>query len=66
MPKLNKQIKKHLLYLLGVSIAFILSVVGLDVINRNADKEILAYKEKYIEGQRQLLKEQQNQQNTQK
>ena len=57
MPKFNKQIKKHLLYLLGVLMAFIVSLLGLDIINRRAEADIATYKAEY-ERQKAQLEEQ--------
>lgn len=54
MPKLNKQIKNHLLYLLGMLLAFILSVLGLDKLNTQLDKDINGYKAEYERQKAQL------------
>lgn len=54
MPKLNKEIKIHLLYLLGMLLAFIASVWGLDKLNTKLDKDINGYKEGYEEQKAQL------------
>lgn len=51
MPKINTQIKKHLIYLLGLLIAFILGIVGLDAINREVDSEINNYKSMLVQQQ---------------
>lgn len=54
MPKLNKEIKNYLLYLLGMLMAFIVSVWGLDKLNTKLDKDINGYKEDYERQKAQL------------
>jgi hypothetical protein len=49
MPKLNKQIKKHLLYILGIGLSFILGILGLNSLNEALDNEINGYKVQLIE-----------------
>lgn len=54
MPKLSKEIKNHLFYLLGMLFAFIISVWGLDKLNTQLDKDINGYKEVYENQKAQL------------
>ncbi len=47
MSKFNKEIKKNMLYLLAVLLAFIGSLVGLDQLNHFLDKDINKYVKAY-------------------